>query len=486
MDRIFARQRELKALERIYASGKPEFLAVYGRRRVGKTFLIREFFKAKGTYFALTGVKGASTHKQLKNFSAEFERVFGQTPVKTSLKSWLEAFTSLRKAIAAMKSSDRIILFFDELPWLATPRSGFLEDLDHFWNRYMSEDKRIILVVCGSAASWMIRKVVHNKGGLHGRLTAQFRLLPFDLKETEEFLKMQGLTLNRKAIADIYMAIGGIPKYLTYIQKGQSPLQIIGQLCFDGPLIDEFTELYASLFEGYQRHVSIIKALAEHPGGLTKLEIAKAAEKTPGGRMNLVLEELEESGFILPIKEFGKKKKERRFRLVDEYSLFYLKWSSKAKENNLRVNDDQFWMNISNTPLGRTWAGYAFEILCLKHLPNIKQALGIAGVLTSASSFVYKAPKKGHERGVQIDLLIDRADNCINLCEIKYSNEEFTVNKAIDKELREKKTIFQEQTKTKKSIFITLIAPYGVKKDAGHFEVVDVALTLDSLFSAAR
>src|SRR6185436_15873691 len=226
----------------------------------------------------------------------------------------------LRKSLETVKKTERIIFFFDELPWLATPRSGFLQDLDHFWNRHLSEDNRIILVVCGSAASWMIRKIVRNKGGLYGRLTAQIRLLPFNLKETEEFLHHQGLTLNRKAVVDIYMAIGGIPKYLTYVQKGQSALQIVGQLCFEGPLVDEFDELYASLFEGHQRHVSIIKALAEHPGGLMKSQIAKETGLSMGGGMNMVLEELEQSGFILVINDFGKQKKESRYRLIDEYS----------------------------------------------------------------------------------------------------------------------------------------------------------------------
>ena len=481
MNKICARVKELKVLDRIYRSGKPEFLAVYGRRRVGKTFLIREFFKNKGLYFAITGVKKARTKKQLKNFAEEFVRVFN--PKRYNLPGdWSEAFSQLRRAIEEIKKTERIVLFFDELPWLAPPRSGFLEDLDHFWNQYISQDERVILIVCGSAASWMIKKVVRNKGGLHGRLTADMRLLPFDLKETEEFLNRQGITLNRKAIIDIYMAIGGIPKYLSYIQKGQSALQTINHLCFDGPLEDEFDELYSSLFEHYDRHVSIIKVLAEYPGGLVKSAIAKMTGLSAGGGMNLILEELEQSGFILALRNFGKKKKDSHYKLIDEYSLFYLKWQQKAKDANLRTRDDKFWTTVFNSPAGRVWAGYAFEMLCLKHLPNIKGALGISGVLTNASGWIYKAPRGSKERGVQIDLLIDRADNCINLCEIKYSNEEFTISKSYDKELREKKGAFISHSKTKKSVFLTLIAPYGIKKNAGYFETADATLTMDDLF----
>lgn len=481
MHQIFARIKELKILERIFHSGKPEFLAVYGRRRVGKTFLIREYFQEKGVYFALTGIKKARIRKQLKNFSVEFCRVF--KPKKyTPPKDWFEAFSQLREAIEELKGTQRIILFFDELPWLATNNSEFLEDFDHFWNRYMSADNRVVVIVCGSAASWMIKKIVRNKGGLHGRLTAEMRILPFDLKETEAFLREYGITLNRKAVIDIYMAIGGIPKYLSYIQKGQSAIQIISHLCFGGPLEDEFDELYSSLFDHYERHVAIVKALAVRPGGMTKIEIAKATGLTTGGRMNLVLEELEQSGFILTIREFGKKKKDSRFRLVDEYTLFYLKWSPKAKEANLRTRDDKFWISISNSAMGHAWAGYAFEMLCMKHLPKIKDALGIAGVLTSASGWMHKPTKHSKEKGVQIDLLIDRADDCINLCEIKYYNEEFTIDKVYDQVLREKKSLFISYTGTRKSVLLTLIAPYGVKKNAGYFGTADVILTMDDLF----
>lgn len=482
MKDIFARRRELKMLEGIYSSAKPEFLAIYGRRRVGKTFLIREFFSKKGLYFALTGVKGASMRKQLKNFVEEFSRVFN-TKIEMP-KDWHEAFVHLRQAIEQRRGEERIILFFDELPWLASNRSGFLEDLDHFWNRYMSENNRIILIVCGSAASWMIRKVIRNKGGLHGRLTAQIRLMPFDLRETEEFLQNRGITLNRKAIVDIYMAIGGIPKYLNYIQKGYSALQIINNLCFAGPLVDEFDELYASLFSKHYRHVSIVKALAEHPGGLTKSALAQAIGMSAGGGMNMLLDELEQSGFILGIRDFGKQKKESRFKLMDEFSLFHLKWALKAKENNLKAHhDDQFWLKMFHTPYGQVWAGHAFEMLCLKHLPNIKEALGIGGVLTNASGWFYKPSKQNDgKRGAQIDLLIDRTDGCINLCEIKYCNEEFVLTKDVDRALREKKAIFLNQSKSKKSIFLTFISPYGIKKNAGYFETADVALSLDSLF----
>lgn len=479
MDNIFARQRELKVLDKIYRSNQAEFLAIYGRRRIGKTFLIRQFFKNKGLYFELSGIKKGSLRQQLNSFSIEFSRVFGAA---STPKGWFKAFDQLRTAIEQIPGKERIILFFDELPWLSTPRSSFLQALEHFWNRYMSDDNRIILIVCGSAASWMIKKIIRNKGGLHGRLTAEIRLLPFDLKETEKFLLHRGITLDRKQLIDVYMAIGGVAKYLTYVEKGKSSLQVISQLCFEGPLFKEFNELYSSLFENYTHHVSVVKALAERTGGFTKKEICAATGISSGGGITNILNELEESGFIVPIASFGKKKNDMRYRLVDEYSLFYLKWITQAKSVDLSGVDENFWMKIGNTPAGRAWAGYAFESLCMKHIRKIKKALGISGVSTIESEWSYRPPKGSGEQGTQIDLVIDRADNCINLCEIKFTNEGFVIDKNYALQLRAKKNIFIEKTDSKKSIFLTLITTYGVK--ATESGLVDVELTMNDLFGS--
>jgi AAA+ ATPase superfamily predicted ATPase len=485
MTQIIARQQELSILKKLYFSGKPEFLAVYGRRRVGKTFLIREFFRGKGTYFHVTGVKDVPARKQLRNFTEEFKRVFGYPPTK-SPKDWQDAFTLLREAIDALPGSERIIIFFDELPWLATHRSGFLQDLDHFWNRHMSSNNRILLVVCGSAATWMIEKIVRHKGGLHGRLTALMNLKPFTLCETEEFLKSQGVILDRKQIIDLYMALGGIPKYLTYVERGLSSLQIINKVCFRGPLTNEFEELYSSLFENYEHHVAVIRALAERNQGLTKIEIAKTTGLTPGGGMNVILENLEQSGFIMLIPDLGKIKKNLRYRLLDEYSLFYLRWIEQEKKLNIGGIDTNFWLNAGGSSESRAWAGYTFEGICMKHIAPLKEALGIAGVLTHTSGWIYRPTKGSSEKGAQIDLVIDRADNCINLCEVKFNNDLFVINKSYEKELRERKAIFLEKTGARKTLFLTFITPYGISKEAGYFGIVNKELTMDDLFLSAR
>jgi len=476
---IFARQKELKTLEKLYYSTGPEFLAIWGRRRIGKTFLIRQFFKNKGIYFELTGIKDGSYKQQLQNFSIEFFRVFKSM---RKPKSWPDAFNELRIAIENTKEERKIILFFDEVPWLATPKSGFLQALDYFWNRYLSDDPRIILVVCGSAASWMIRKILQDKGGLHGRLTARIRLLPFNLKETELFLSHRGIVLERKQLIDIYMAIGGVAKYLSYIEKGQSSLQAIHQICFEGPLFKEFDELYASLFDNYALHIQIVKALAEVKNGLTATEISQHTKISSGGGLTLIIQELEESGLIASLPSFGKHHIQQRFRLIDEYSLFYLKWISQAKSIDLTGIDEDFWLKAGNSPAGLAWAGYAFESLCMRHIRNIKEALRIGAVSTAESEWVYKATPKSSETGAQIDLIIDRADHCVNLCEIKYTNKELSLDKDLAENLRTKKNLFIEKTHCRKSLFLTLISTYGVKKSSPYLDCIDVELTMDDLF----
>ncbi len=352
MNKIVGRNPELELLDKLYRSGKPEFLAIYSRRGVGKTYLIHEFFKNEDFYFNLLGIKGASLRKQLLYFSEEFLSVFGPIEDYKVPENWFDAFQQLRDGIQRIKRNERIILFLDDLPWLTTPRSCFIENLNHFWD-YMSKDNRVMLIVCGPSNSWIIKKVIHNKGMLHEQLTAKIRLLPFDLKEAEEYLHDRGVILDPKSIIDIYVALGGIPRYLNYVQKGQSAPHSLENLCFGGRLTDEFNQSYAALFDNYAHHIRIVKALALHPSGLTKNQIVHQTGLTVGGRMHDILEELEVSGFILAIKNIGKQKKEKLYRLVDKLSLFFLRWQTMAEKNNIG-SDGLFWVTAFNSSLGQS------------------------------------------------------------------------------------------------------------------------------------
>lgn len=468
MDRaIIGRDEELAILQAVYASSEPEFLAIYGRRRIGKTHLISEFFKNRGVYFEITGIKDGATKEQLFQFAYEFSRQFYAGKRIAPPKTWVEAFSLLHEAISGVDKETKTILFFDEVPWLASPRSNFLSALEHFWNRYLSRNKNIILVICGSSASWVIRNIINNKGGLHGRVTKKIRLLPFTLTETEKYLRSRHIELDRKQIIDIYLAIGGVPKYLSYVARGKSSAQIINDVCFSskGGLSDEFDNLYKSLFENSAHHVKIVKALSKTSDGLTKDELLARVELKSGGSSSQVIEELVDAGFLLYVPAFPQKKTGGIYRLVDEYSLFYLTWIADNVPLGLEGVDSEFWIKKQGSAKWHAWSGCAFESLCLKHIQKIKQALGISGISTIESGWRYHPLKNSSDPGAQIDLVIDRADKCINLCEMKYSDSPFVIDKAYAKNLQNKKNVFREQTKSTKTLFTTMVTTLWSKKE---------------------
>ncbi len=480
IEKIIGRKEEKRILNKLYLSKSAEFLAIYGRRRVGKTFLIRNFFKGKGVFFEITGSFNLKAQEQLENFHTEFLALFDQNYVNAP-QTWREAFSRLKKSVEAIKGKQKVILFFDELPWLSSAKSDFLTAIDYAWNRHFSAMPNVLLIVSGSAASWMISNVVNNTAGLYGRLSAHLRLLPFTLLETEEYLKSRGISLTRKQICEIYMVTGGVPKYLSYLEKGLSSLQNIHYLCFtpQSPLLTEFHKLYHSLFQNAENHLQVMKALAKKRHGMSRLELLKKAKLTNSGHTSLVLKELEESGFIASLPEVGKKTRNTNYYLNDEYTLFYLKWIDPEKGAFLKGVEKEYWIKKQTDPSWKSWAGFAFESLCLKHIPQIKDALQIGGV--SCLSGYWKS-SINQKKEIEIDLVIDRADQCMNLCEIKFYNEEYVLTKTYVEELKRKKTLFQKKTTTKKALFITVITPFGTKENAHFHSVIDHQLNLDALF----
>lgn len=482
MEFFFGREQEKKQLQELYDSGKPEFLAIYGRRRVGKTYLVSEFFKEKGVYFEITGSKKAPKSEQLSNFYREFTALFPEEDTGEKPKEWGEALHLLQLAIQKIPQSQKVVLFFDELPWLAAPRSGFLRALDYFWNRHISRMKNVKLIVCGSAAAWMIHHVINDKGGLYGRLSAQMRLEPFTLTEVENLLFAKGVRLDRKQLITLYMVIGGIPKYLNFVKHGQSVAQMANDLCFkpQGFLFQEFPKLFTSLFDGADKHGKIVKILAENRYGLSQAEIFEKAALPAGGHSSVLLEELEESGFLMSVPKYGKNVKERQWRLIDEYSYFYLTWIEGMRSTILRKSDPEYWLKCQTSQSWQTWSGYAFENVCLKHVGKIKDALGISGVSSIETQWSFRGNKSAE--GAQIDLLIDRADNCINLCEMRFSNDIYVLTKNDREALERKLRVFQRETGTNKTIFITMITPYGVVENEYYLGTVQKQLTMNDLF----
>lgn len=482
MEFFFGREQEKKQLQELYDSDKAEFIAIYGRRRVGKTYLVSQFFKDKGIYFEITGSKKAPKSEQIGNFYREFIALFPEEQKGDKPKDWGDALNLLLLSLQKIPSSEKILLFFDELPWLAAPRSGFLRALDYFWNRHISRMKNIKLIVCGSAAAWMIHHVINDKGGLYGRLSAEMRLEPFSLTEVEKLLLTKGVRLDRKQLITLYMAMGGIPKYLNFVRPGQSAAQMVNDFCFkpQGFLFQEFPKLFKSLFDGAEKHLKIVKILSENRYGLSQSDIFAKIGLPTSGHSSSLLEELEESGFIMSVPKFGKTVKERHWRLIDEYSYFYLTWIESMRSTILRKGDPDYWQKCQTSSSWLAWAGYAFENICLKHVGKIKEALGISGISSLESQWAIRGDST--TEGAQIDLLIDRADNCINMCEMRFSNDLYVLTKKDQEDLERKERVFRRETGTNKTIFITMITPYGVKENEYYLGTVQKQLTMNELF----
>ncbi len=474
---LIGREQEVKLLQSLQHTPEAELVSIIGRRRVGKTFLVRSVYE-QHLAFEITGIQHASNQEQLENFSIALNLYMKPAIPIVRPKTWLEAFHQLIIFLESTKSnsSKKQVVFFDELPWLASHRSGFLNAFGFFWNSWAVK-QNIIVVICGSAASWMIQKVVHHKGGLYNRITKRIHLKPFSLKETEYYLQHRGLNLNRIQATELYMALGGIPHYLKEIQRGESVAQAIDRICFSdtGILYDEFGQLYPSLFDHAENHISVIRTLAGKLSGLTRSEIIHQSGLTNGGGLTKVLDELEYSGFIASFLPFGRQKRELIYRISDEYSLFYLKFVERFKKEGKGI-----WKSFAGTPSYYAWSGFAFESICLKHLPEIKKALGISGVFSTSSTFYKKGTAEMD--GCQIDLLIDRDDRVISVCEIKWSHEEYILTKSYAAELRKKMALFKHFTGTKKQLYLVMITPYGLLRNEHNTGLVDSEVTLDDLF----
>jgi hypothetical protein len=476
MEGIIGRTAEKKILSDALASKEAELIAIYGRRRVGKTFLVRNFYHQQ-MVFEFAGVHKANLAQQLLTFSLALQQAMGSPIPPATPPTWIQAFAFLNEYLKGTIKNEPVVILFDELPWIHTPKSGFLPAFGHWWNTWASRQPLLKVVICGSAASWMIDHVINDKGGLHNRVSRTIRLLPFTLGETEQYLLSRNSRLDRYQILQLYMAIGGIPQYLKQVSKGQSTAQTIDKLCFqtNGPLKQEFINLYRSLFTNAAYHEAIVKALSKKSKGMTRTEVITACGFTTGGWTTNLFEELEESGFITQYIPFEKTARDSIYKLTDEYSLFYLKFLE-----NTRATGEGTWLKLAAGRSYSSWSGFAFEAVCQKHVLQIRQALGISGVYTEASAWRHIGGKG--DTGAQVDLLLDRQDHCINLCEMKFASSEFTIDKKYATELDHKVQVFRQQTKTRKTIFPTMITTYGTKQNDHYTGRVLGEVVMDDLF----
>jgi uncharacterized protein len=471
--KIAGRKKEIDLMQNLLKKNESSFLALYGRRRIGKTYLIREVYQ-KQIVFESNGLHQKDINQQLENFGLT---LFELNPNKENVlpKSWLQAFSMLKSYVNSLESKEKKVIFLDEIAWFETPKSGFLAALDIFWNQFCSKRKDIILVICGSAASWIIDKVINDRGGLHNRITSHIQLMPFTLNETKEFLELSNVRLTLKDIATLYMSVGGVPYYLKDIEAGQSVAQILDNLFFNEQAVlkNEFGNLYASLFKNSNLHTAIIKALASKNKGLTRKEIIEETAIKSGGGLTVLLDELVACGFIKIIYPINKTKENQLYRLIDEYSIFYFKFLVNAKTNSS-------WLQMSNKPAYKIWTGYAFENLCFKHINQIKKALGINGMISNEYSWFFKGNES--EKGTQIDLIIDRDDNCINILEIKFYDSILEISKNYAEQLREKTSIFKAKNRIKKNIFVSLLTANGAKKNEHYLSSITNEIQIEDLF----
>ncbi len=470
---IVGRKKELAILEEITKDDKSHFVAVYGRRRIGKTFLIREAYGYRFT-FQHAGLSNGNLKEQLFEFQASIKNSGGK-PTKKA-KNWLEAFEDLKELIRNSTEKKKII-FIDELSWMDTPRSDLIMALENFWNGWASARKDVVLIVCASATSWLLSKVIHDKGGLYNRITETIHLSMFSLGECEEYVSAEGLALNRSQILQYYMIFGGVPYYWTFLKKGLSIAQNVDEILFakDAPLREEYRYLYASIFRNPEVYTKIIETLAEKKVGMNREEIIKASGIQNSGDLTKKLEELESCGFIRKYNAFGMKKKNAMYQLVDYYTLFYHQFIKNEP------TEENFWTLQINTPKINTWLGLAFERVCLDHVKKIKEKLGISGIYSEENSWYCRTDDEKGLYGSQIDLMIVRKDQVINMCEMKYSVAEFKANEGVDSDIRRKISDLALATGTKYAIFPTLVTTYGLV-DNGYAGIFQNVITVNDLF----
>lgn len=462
-ENIIGREQEIEKLENYISSRKSEFIAIYGRRRVGKTFLVKELFENRFA-FRVTGKDNVITKEQLASFSFALNDQLG---IEADVTNWPEAFRLLQKALEKMPDGTKII-FFDELPWFDTYASNFISALEHFWNDWAFYRSDIKLIACGSATTWMLNQVINSRGGLHNRITHNILLSPFKLHEVEEYFKSQGFYYERPEIIECYMAMGGVAYYLSLFETNKSVAQNIQQLCFTrgGELTEEFERLFNSLFKKADNHLAIVTALKNNGKGMTRLDLLDATGLANNGRFSQILKELEQCDFIRSYTPFGKSKKDMMYQLIDPFCLFYFKFM-----HNKGAFLDNHWVKMQTTAEYESWCGHAFEIVCLHHINEIVKALGIDGCINTPCSWSYSPTTKvladeeadeDLKHGTQIDLLIDRSDRSISICEMKYCNGEYEISKAYDAHLVHRLKVFKKVTKTTKTLIPTFVTPHGL------------------------
>ena len=470
---FIGREKELQTLNDCLHSGRPEFVVIYGRRRVGKTYLVRQFFAERFSFYA-TGAVRISAKEKLKLFHRQLREQGGNW--QDTPEDWFEAFSRLRQflcneGVYREPTAARRIVFLDELPWMDSSRSDFLPALDYFWNSWASMQSDLMLVVCGSATSWIIEHILNNTGGLYNRITRRIHLQQFSLRECEQFFRFSQFQIPRQQIIESYMVFGGIPYYLNYLNPRLSLAQNVEELCVkpSGQLYDEYNLLLSALFLHHEKHAAILETLSARGTGMTRAELEKHSDIGGGGQLTKALLELEQCDFVRKYKDYSRNTQRQIYQLKDPFLLFCFRFLKKRELSS--------WITFRQTPAFYAWSGIAFETVCLHHVEQIKEALGIRGIET----YEYSWRSERRKDGAQIDLVIDRKDNVINLCEMKFTQEPYDMNQDAERELIHKREVFREETGLQKALFLTLVSAQGTRNQCQP-ECIQNLITGDDLF----
>ena len=478
---MIGREKEINELENLYHKNSSTLLALYGRRRIGKTYLINHVFNNRLS-FKHTGLSPLEKEnltddefnaKQLEHFYNSLLDVNFKCDVIP--KNWMQAMQYLKQYIKSLDQNKKQVIFIDELPWLDYPKSDFFLAFEGFWNNFGSCTDNLLCIICGSATSWMLNKIINNHGGLYGRVNYEMKLSPFTLLETEEYFLENEIVLPREEITKAYMAVGGIPYYLGYFEKGESLAQNINRLFFEknAKLQNEFNRLFASVFNNYEQVKKIVILLSKSNNGYNRKQICERLNISDGGSLSEMLNSLIACDFLTKYYSAFASKRDVYYKLVDPFCIFYLKFV----QNKVNLEPDLFKIAYSS-PAVINFYGHAFENVCFNHTLQIKKALGIEGVVTEFLPF-----KSNYEDDIntQIDMIIIRNDRVINICEIKFKSINFIVDSEYYVKVCRRQELIETKIPKKYIIVNTLICSSKLAKNS-YSGVFNKVITLDDLF----
>jgi hypothetical protein len=454
------RKNELRMLNDAYRSGKDELVVLYGRRRIGKSSLVKRFAEKKKAYYEFEALEGETTPGQINHFLQQLKKQIDD-PILDSVRfaNWEQVFTYLTEKVINRKSKVKKILFLDELPWMAAGRIRLVSLLKYYWDNHW-KSKHVMLILCGSVASFMVKKVLHSNA-LYGRTTIEILLKGFSPEEAARLLSKKR---SREETLNYQLVFGGVPKYLEQINTSQSFNKNMNTLCFSphGIMLKEVERIFYSQFREPRTYLKIINLLKN--GIFSLSEISSKTKIPSGGGLKQYLKNLERAEMIrsyIPFDRSGNSKF-KKYTLADEFLVFFFKYMGP----NLRVIKESSSRRLFETLTQNSfdsWLGFAFERFCLKHAGLLALVMDFADDILLASPYF----KKNDER-FQIDLLYQRADRVITVCEIKHQNIKIGTN--IIPEMQRKCALLKvPRGYALEKALISLYGPDNSLKDTGYF-----------------